>query len=568
LVALTGLAIWAMIPGKWPRVASSTRLTYSGQATGPLGLFWKEFPAIVTDGNRIYVTTWRNGPELVAYIPTAGGDLAFVQTPVQGRLCHISPDGSMLLVFGTIPDDRVRHLWFVSTAGGVPRRLGEIDGMDGAWSPDGQEIAYSKNKALYVAHSDGSGSRKLATIDGTAQWLRWSPDGKRIRFTLVDAKTGITSLWECGSDGGNLRRVVNNSGERRAECCGEWSADGRFFFFRTLDKNHSEFWEMREKGFGLREAPPRVLTTGPLDFAAAAPSKDTRELYAIETQPRARLLRYDVMSKRLEPYLSDAHMASNSRDGKWIAYVEVRGPETILWRSRTDGSEKLPLTTAMKAIAWPKWSPNGKQIAFAAEDTGKPSMAYVVDAAGGAPQAVSPADHLYADPNWSPDGKTLMVGRLPEYMAERGARKGIEMVNLETKKVTELEGSEGMFSPHWSPDGRFVATSKLDQHTLMLYDFSTRKWRERVSGTPDKKVWIDSAQWSPDSRYIYYNDPNQAAVMRVSKGTEDPTPVLNLKAVDPNASYCAFVETTWDGALTINCWFDGGDIYRLKLEMR
>jgi Tol biopolymer transport system component len=179
-----------------------------------------------------------------------------------------------------------------------------------------------------------------------------------------------------------------------------------------------------------------------------------------------------------------------------------------------------------------------------------------------------PTDHLYVDPNWSPDGGTVMVGQMPDYMGEPGTRKAIEMVNLETNKVTELEGSEGLFSPHWSPDGRFVAASTLDQQTLMLYDFSTRKWRTRVRNSGDKRLWIDSAQWSPDSRYIYYNDSTEATVMRVSRGADAPVPVLDLKSVEPNASYCAFVDTTSDGSLAIQCWFDGGDIYRLKLEMQ
>ena len=380
--------------------------------------------------------------------------------------------------------------------------FGESMGWDGAWSPNGQEIAYSKGQDLFIARSDGSGSRKLVTIEGRAYWLRWSPDAKRIRFTLLDAKTSITALWECGADGSNLHRVLSSSGKQWAECCGEWSPDGRYFFFRTLDKNHSEIWQKREKGFEFQTLTPRALTAGPLDFASAVPSKDGHELFTVGTQPGAKLMKYDPRSEHLERYLPEIQglVASNSRDGQWIAYVEIRGPESVLWRSRVDGSDKLPLTPPMKAITWPKWSPNGKQIAFAAEDTGKPSMVYVVDAAGGSTRAVMPPEHLYADPSWSPDGKSLMVGRMPDYMGEPGARKAIEMVNLETNKITELEGSEGLFSPHWSPDGRYVAASRLDQQKLMLYDFVTRRWTGAGKRGVGQNGLDDSPQWSPDSR--------------------------------------------------------------------
>jgi Tol biopolymer transport system component/DNA-binding winged helix-turn-helix (wHTH) protein len=564
-VAFAGLASWRFRSRQLLQVVASTRLTYSAQAYGSLSYFWQEFSGLGMDGNRIYFSAVKNGITSLAYVSTKGGEPEFLAGPVRGRLCHISPDGSMLLVLGKVSGDRGAHLWFVPTAGGGARRVGEIDGQDGAWSPDGRQIVYAKDQALWVARSDGSEARKLAEAGGRAHWLRWSPDGALIRFTQIDSHSNV-SLWECRSDGSGVRRIPIAMEGQTLACCGEWSAGGRYFLFRVLRQNHSEVWQIREGSFQNGDLVPNRLTTGALDVAAAIPGKSERELFSMEMQPGAKAWRYDVKERRITPFLPgmDVAMASTSADGQWVAYVEVRGRQNVLWRSRYDGSDRLPLTAAMKAIVWPKWSPNGRQIAFAAEDFDKAFMTYVVDASGGTPRVVMSAEHRYVDPSWSPGGESLMVGRTPDYLGEPGEPKAIEMVNLETKQVTKLTGSDGLFSPHWSPDGRYVAASRLDQRQLLLFDFGSQTWRILFGKSPEDRV--DSAQWSPDSQNIYFN--NFGKVLRVSRDNGKVEEVLNLATIDPNASYCDFVDTAFDGALLGNCWSEGGDIYRLDLKVR
>jgi Tol biopolymer transport system component len=530
--------------------------------------FLTAYPGLVTDGNRIYFTSSRNGA--VAYLSMTGGDREFLSTPVRGDLRHISPDGSMLLVFGKVPGDENSHLWFVPTTSGGPRRLGEIDGDDGAWSPDGRAIVYAKDRDLFVSDGNGKSVRKLVRANGAVRWLRWSPDGRLIRFTVVgEADRNNLTLWECKSDGSDLHPLPIKWETTPQECCGEWSNDGRYFFFRALMENHSEIWQIRERGLRTGAFRPSRLTTGPLDVAAAVPSRDGHQLLTIESQTGSKIMRYDVNIRHLEPYLPGINVdfAATSANGEWVAYTEVHGKENILWRSRQDGSDRLPLTIPMQGITWPKWSPNAKQIAFWGQEYGKPGMVYVVDATGGTPHAVTLPRHRYVDPNWSPDGKSLMVGRPPDYLGERGAPKSIEIVNLETNQVTKLPQSDGLFSPHWSPDGRFVAASRLDQRQLLLFDFSTQTWKELASSTPSQPLWIDSVAWSPDSQGVYFNGyfNGLGAVIHVSRDGRIREQVLDLEKIDPDASFCAFGDTAWDGSLLITCWSEGGDIYRLDI---
>jgi hypothetical protein len=64
-----------------------------------------------------------------------------------------------------------------------------------------------------------------------------------------------------------------------------------------------------------------------------------------------------------------------------------------------------------------------------------------------------------------------------------------------------------------------------------------------------------------------YDDPTKGAVMRVGREGGNPEHLLQLRGLDPNASFCAFQQTAWNGSLLIDRWWDGGDIYRLDLEM-
>ena len=109
---------------------------------------------------------------------------------------------------------------------------------------------------------------------------------------------------------------------------------------------------------------PVVLTAGTISYLSPVPSLDGKKLFVIGRQPRGELVRYDMKTGQFVPYLSgiSAACVSFSSDGKWVAYVTF--PEGILWRMRTDGSERLQLTFSPLRAFQPSWSSDGKRIAF------------------------------------------------------------------------------------------------------------------------------------------------------------------------------------------------------------
>jgi Tol biopolymer transport system component/DNA-binding winged helix-turn-helix (wHTH) protein len=576
LLALgVSVVTWWLWPARPPRVTGTTRLSFSGKA----GIFSADLatglelaaPVLAADGSRVYFSSPKGGMGAVrrlAYISVAGGDEQFMTAPFDTvNLRDISPDGSSLLVYGVVAGDLPSgaHLWVVPADGGGPRRLGDVDGEDGAWSPDGHQITYVKDQDLYVADKNGGNTKKLISAPGKPFWIRWSPDAGRIRFTVRDPTTNRHRLWECHSDGSDLHRLSFVPTKTAEECCGEWTPDGRYFLFTVLEDNHADLWVASESRFGRRLYKATRLTTGPLDFLAAIPSRNGKKVFAIGVQTRYELRKYNFKTRENTPYLpgTSAHAVSSSADGRWVAYVEEHGRGAALWRSTSDGRERLQLTQPPMMVGFSQWARDGKQIAFMGRKPEKPWNIYVVPSSGGNVAVVSPEEHNFVDAEWSPDGHSLLFGRTPDYMGEPGSPKAISILNLDTHQITTLPGSEGFYSPRWSPNGRYVVAVPLSEEKLVLFDFATQTWTDLTPG----RLHMGNPRWSPDSEYVYVDVHPEHALLRIGMHDRKLEKVLDLNTLSPNAAECDFDNIGWDARAVVACWLESGDIYALDLDL-
>jgi len=246
---------------------------------------------------------------------------------------------------------------------------------------------------------------------------------------------------------------------------------------------------------------PVQLTTGPMNFQSPVSSVDGKRLFVIGEQPRGELVRFESKSGQFVPYLGgiSAQDVDVSRDGEWVAYVSY--PEGVLWRSKVNGSQRLQLTSLPMQASLPRWSPDGKRIVFSAGVPGEPDRIYVVAADGGRPEQLTARNHYETDPNWSPDQNSLVFGGKPWLEGGVPDSAAIHILDLKTRQVSMLTGSEGLFSPHLSPNGRYLVAMSLDSARLMLFDFSTHKWAELLSAP------AAYPNWSHDGNYIYFINP-------------------------------------------------------------
>jgi Tol biopolymer transport system component/DNA-binding winged helix-turn-helix (wHTH) protein len=503
VLLLAGIGVLALrpwTPQKGPRLLRSFQVTESGRVY-PGEIQFESFPSVVTDGSRLYFLEMRNGH--VGLVNSSTGDSRTfpVPLPVDIRapsIADLSSDGSQILLRSRASEIE-QPLWAIPELGGAGRRIGNILAHDATWSPDGQSIVYAEGSDLMIAKADGSAPRKLASVPGRAFWLRWSPDGSRLRFTLLDSQTRTMQLWEVGKDGWNAHALFPGWNDPPAECCGNWTPDQKYFVFQSTRDNATDIWVLRESsGAWSGEAKPVRLTAGPLSFLAPTPGRDSRRMYVIGAQVRSEMLMYDKGQRQFVPYLSDIGSVSSlelSRDKQWVTYVSH--PGSTLWRSRSDGSRRLQLTSRPMQIYMMRWSPDARQIVFMGRLPGKPWKLYLISAQGGMFTELLPEDRNEADPTWSPDGTMLAFGRLPEYMAEPASTKAIYVLNLKNDKLSVLPNSEGLFSPRWSPDGRYIAAMPLKQDKLVVFDIERQSWTEFADCSTDNPAW------SSDGKYIY-----------------------------------------------------------------
>lgn len=498
-----------------PHVSRVEQLTKSGGALpSPL----------ITDGPRVY---YRSLDEKAA-------DLSIRQVLLNGN--EDTPLGipGRFLIRGLSPDDTEflaitesgEHstVWTVPVAGGSPRRVGNQVADDIAWSHDGNWFAVAQANQLVVAKADGTSSRPLATLsDGSTgiDQIRWSPDGRLLRFTLSSAGPGgslkyptTRALWEVGADGRNLRQLSFPWPGKEMECCGDWTPDGQYFLFQSQREGVSNLWALEEKSDWWRRAnrEPVQLTAGPVNYYQPVSSRNGKRIFAVGGQPSGELVRYDAARKEFAPFLGgrSADRLVFTRDGQWLAYVAF--PEGTLWRARSDGTELLQLTFPPLQVTSPRWSADGKRIAFSAVQPGVSWKVFVISAEGGSPQPLPPQPFTQSPADWMPgDRDALIYSRA--YGAENPA---LYRFDLRSRQGEKIPGTDGLYGPVWSPDGRHLTTVNPATDVLLLVDLKTGK-RRQIAGPARWQAW------SADSQYIYFtrDGSNWLFRVRVPDGSEE-----------------------------------------------
>ena len=529
LLAVAAVAAWVNLelrPWPIPKVSAYTQITNDGVMKGLLG----------TDGVRLYF--YETG-HWIGQVAVGGGEPAVLPMPSPTfRVFDLAPDGASLLAidvatYGEGP------LWSVPIPGGPPHRIGNLAAAWATWSQDGGRIAYSRQGDLFVAQSDGTVARRVASVAGGIAKPAWSLDGKRIRFTVYDDPRRLQNLWEVSLDRGVAHPLF--VGAPSGDCCGQWTPDGRYFVFYR----QGQIWAMAEpRRLAWRSHPrPVQITNGAIRFVEALPSKDSQRLFAVGVAPRGEVSRYDTRSGQFVPLLGgiSADFATFSPNGQWIAYVTY--PDGALWRSKADRTERLQLTQQAPSsyAALPRWSPDGSQLLYSAAVPGQITRIYRVPASGGQPQLLLPGfNQVNSDANWSPDGRKVCFGGLSG-PARQPAGPNIHILDLETGAVTGVPGSDDFFSPRWSPDGRSIAALSLDSTHLALFRFETGRWEELAKGT------FSFPCWSHDGRAVYcIRGSINRAVIRIRTADRTIDRLIDLKDMNLAGFYSVSLSLTPD----------------------
>jgi dipeptidyl aminopeptidase/acylaminoacyl peptidase len=151
------------------------------------------------------------------------------------------------------------------------------------------------------------------------------------------------------------------------------------------------------------------------------------------------------------------------------------------------------------------WSPDGKEILFTTDMSGRPNL-WKVSAAGGWPVQLVQSDERQTQGTWSPDGRWIVFqqdvagNELWDIFAVPS--DGGKVVNLTNTPEIREE------SPRWSPDGKTIALNYKPKegtvYDLALLDWATHKVSKLTHEASPNHSW-SSVAWSPDGRTLYAN---------------------------------------------------------------
>ena len=489
-VFVAGLLVVVRSPVAVPRVVDSTQITFDEMGKGNLYLH---------DG-KIYFNEQASDRVTLLEVASVGGTPVLLASSYPGLLLGgVSADGSKLLVAPDTEKEGPLPLKIMDLPSGSLQSVHGIECDEFSWAPGGKIICV-RGQDMILSDPDGSHQHKLLSAPGPVFCIRFSPDGAHVRFSVGDRKSGQSAIWEARANGAGLHPILTEMTEYPEKCCGEWSADGRYYFFETQRNGQSRIWALPERrSFWTRSPAPVPLTTVPPNFYMGTPSADGKKLFVTAAEPRAELERYDPSTSNFVPFLSgiSAGDVEASRDGRMLTHV--RYPDQTLWRSKADGSEAAQLTGPSLRATLAHWSPDGSRIAFSGSRPGRPWNIFLIPAAGGPAEQLTSGAVSDLDPTWAPDGSTIAYGQT---RVEGGKQiVAIQLLDLASRRSTALAGSDGICCPRWSPDGRYLLASHADYEDLLLYEFASRKWTVIAKGLGP----IGYMEWADGGKSILFD---------------------------------------------------------------
>lgn len=281
-----------------------------------------------------------------------------------------------------------------------------------------------------------------------------------------------------------------------------------------------------------------------------------------------------IMTVTLISLVAMAQSPAAAFDNGKIAYHSITaGGKLAVFVMAPDGSGQAQLTDNRSNNHTPRWSPDGRQIAFVSDRDGN-SEIYIMNADGSGQTRITEAESDESNPTWSPDGSMIAynTNQFP------GGGDEIARQNIDTQwgaNLTQLTASSSNAAAKannfiaWSPDGRWIAfESDRDRDDPEIYLINA------VDGTNTQRLTYTRAldevpSWSPDGKKILFSSDRTGEpqngnyeIFIMNADGSDPVQLTDSEGQDtypsmsPNGKYIVF-ESHRDGH---------GEIYRMTAD--
>ncbi|HEY6400075.1 MAG TPA: winged helix-turn-helix domain-containing protein [Blastocatellia bacterium] len=460
-----------------------------------------------------------------------------------------SPNGNQIAFVWSGEKDDNQDIYVRIVDGGNCVRLTDDPGEDvnPVWSPDGRTIAFYRSSpdgdGIFIVPALGGAERKLTGVwanrfgFGSHIWIHWSPDGK---WLAVGDKTSAEepfSLFLISPETGEKRRATSPPASVVGDCSPAFSPDGsQLAFVRVISALVGEVYVVAANG-----GEPKRLTFDGAGVSNLAWVPNGREIvFARRQGGKSQLFRIPVEGgapEWLTATGNEAQYPAFSSDGTRLAWRQNTVNTDIFKLALDSGSEKSPplasliVSTALEAS--PRFSPDGKRIAFVSNRSGSDEI-WVCDSDGENPiRLTSFRGPLAGSPSWSPDGKQIVFDCRPEGNAD------IYVVSAEGGQWQRLTADSAEdIVPSWSRDGRWIYfTSNRPSEGGSGEGPSgpsnrLQIWKMPVDGGAAIQMTRQGGfepMESHDGRWIYFTqDRGSASILRMPAAGGAETPVIDF----------------------------------------
>lgn len=464
---------------------------------------------ISPDNKWVAFTADYDGISNVYLVPIDGGQpKRLTYFPEQDAVVGWTPDSKSVL-FASSHDHPMgqNRLFTVPVAGGMPAALPLPRGMTGAFSPDGNRIAYiphdlwqpawkqykgGQTTPIWIARLSDSKIEKIPRNNSNDRYPMWI--GKKIYF--VSDRAGRSTIYAYDTDSKGVSQLLPPD---------------------TLDIKSAS------AGFGAI-AFERLGAIYLYDIAGKTTKRVPIEIKNDLPEARATIASVgdEVASEDVSP--NGVRAVFEAHGDIFTVPVDKGMPRNL---TRTPG-------TAERS---PTWSPDGASIAYISDESGDYKL-YVQPQLGGKPEVyeLSEKPSFYHGFTWSPDSKRIAY-----------VDQDLNLYTLEfaTRKITKVDrdpyymGGDTL-GPNWSPDGKWLTYAKRLKNKLraaFVYSLDTGKSTQVTDGLSD----IASPVFDRGGRYLYFLSSTDVAESISTGGMSSGnhpisynTYLIVLRATDPS----------------------------------
>ncbi|MFN7934195.1 MAG: S41 family peptidase [Bryobacteraceae bacterium] len=436
---------------------------------------------------------------------TGGGDIYVLQlaTGITTRITFDSGmemldawsrDGKWLYFHSSSQDiGRMNDVFRVKSTGGTPMPVAAdryANEFFSAPSPDGSMVAINARGAASQqwwrkGHSNldrseiwlvkpGATPVYERVSDGAAReiWPMWAPDGKS--FYFVSDRTGVENIWR-QPVGGTSRQVSQFKDGRVL-----WptlSYDGKLFVF--------------ERDFTIWKMDPNnaKATAIPIHLRGAAPTPS-------------------VTHHLMEDHFNELAV---SPDGRKVAFT-VRGE--VFATSSDEGGQAVRVSRTHGHETQLEWAPDSIRLAYVS-DRGGPYNVYLYNFASGEETKLTSAQESDVTPRFSPNGKMLAYLR---------GGQSVWVYDIEAKQERQIASGDVARQPivapralAWSPDSRYVAFAARGAKGFTNVEIAS------LDGKPARPVSflsnssIRNIAFHPSGKYLLFDTAQRTEIRRIAR---------------------------------------------------